>query len=375
MSEVLLHLYALVPPQDNWTPFLDAIRSIYNAWNAAMLLVPDNAARLGLYAVSVERPSEQTRRNYTVYADSYFQSDPFVGLPPLAPVTLHEYLGERRLADSEYYQQFLKPAGTHYILGADIPCEAGFTLRFRVARGQVGQDFDEDDKAFTRLLIPHFSQVGNVIGQYDHLKSEQRVYGGAMEQLAVGSLLVKADGTICGSNRIADEVLNEADGIAVERSRLAIDDARIAREFNQALRSMCDVSTQEQRPTPTVLRIQRPSGKADLGLVMRPVKHDPYLPGAESAVAAVLMSDPDRAGLISEAALRDLFELTRMEALLARRLAEGLSVTEAADALGIAVNTARSHLRAIFEKTGTQRQAQLIRLVLRSVAELAGYPG
>ena len=45
--------------------------------------------------------------------------------------------------------------------------------------------------------------------------------------------------------------------------------------------------------------------------------------------------------------------------------------TDAIDALGIARNTARSHLRSVFAKTGATRQAELVRLVLRSVAALA----
>jgi DNA-binding CsgD family transcriptional regulator len=56
--------------------------------------------------------------------------------------------------------------------------------------------------------------------------------------------------------------------------------------------------------------------------------------------------------------------------LLATALARGLSLDEAAVELGIARNTARAHLRAIFAKTGATRQAGLVRLVLRSVASL-----
>jgi DNA-binding CsgD family transcriptional regulator len=65
--------------------------------------------------------------------------------------------------------------------------------------------------------------------------------------------------------------------------------------------------------------------------------------------------------------LRERFQLTRAEAALALRLAEGESLADAAAALDIAYNTARSHLRAIFAKSGTHRQVQLVAL-LRSLA-------
>jgi DNA-binding CsgD family transcriptional regulator len=38
----------------------------------------------------------------------------------------------------------------------------------------------------------------------------------------------------------------------------------------------------------------------------------------------------------------------------------------AADRLGISLATARTHLAHVFDKTGTRRQAELVRLLLRS---------
>ncbi len=51
-------------------------------------------------------------------------------------------------------------------------------------------------------------------------------------------------------------------------------------------------------------------------------------------------------------------------------LANGLSLEEAAENLGIMRNTARAHLRAIFSKTGVRRQAELVRVMLNSVVSL-----
>ena len=70
--------------------------------------------------------------------------------------------------------------------------------------------------------------------------------------------------------------------------------------------------------------------------------------------------------------IRKLFELTHKEAQLALCLANGRSLQEAAGDLGITLNTARAHLRSTFSKTGIDRQARLVRAILRSVAQLGG---
>lgn len=65
--------------------------------------------------------------------------------------------------------------------------------------------------------------------------------------------------------------------------------------------------------------------------------------------------------------LRELFGLTVAEARLALALFEGATPGEAAAKFGISPNTARFQLARIFEKTGTGRQAELIRLTMKTV--------
>jgi DNA-binding CsgD family transcriptional regulator len=65
-----------------------------------------------------------------------------------------------------------------------------------------------------------------------------------------------------------------------------------------------------------------------------------------------------------------LFELTPAEAKLAMLLARGLSLAEVAAAQTISPHTARAQLKSIFAKTRVSRQAELVRLILKSVASL-----
>ena len=60
----------------------------------------------------------------------------------------------------------------------------------------------------------------------------------------------------------------------------------------------------------------------------------------------------------------------RSEARLARLLADGLSLEQAAEMQGTKISTARSRLKHIFTKTGTNRQASLVRLILTGPAQI-----
>jgi len=67
----------------------------------------------------------------------------------------------------------------------------------------------------------------------------------------------------------------------------------------------------------------------------------------------------------SSTLLRRLFDLTPAEARLAQALSRGESLTRIAQALGIKMPTVRSQLAAIFGKTRTTRQPQLVALLAR----------
>jgi DNA-binding CsgD family transcriptional regulator len=84
----------------------------------------------------------------------------------------------------------------------------------------------------------------------------------------------------------------------------------------------------------------------------------------DGAQVAVFVTDPELRPQEPVAGVAGAYRLTKAEARLLARLIDSPTLLEAADALAITEATARTLLGRIFAKTGTERQAQLIRLVL-----------
>ncbi len=120
-----------------------------------------------------------------------------------------------------------------------------------------------------------------------------------------------------------------------------------------------------------MLSVTRPSGKTKLGVLVRKVAFNEWSEdNVRRPACAVIIRDPDRRSQTSDEVVRKLFDLTPAEAALALALADGLTLEESADELGMTKNTARAHLRAIFSKTGATRQANLVRTLLSSAISL-----
>src|SRR3712207_4045083 len=90
----------------------------------------------------------------------------------------------------------------------------------------------------------------------------------------------------------------------------------------------------------------------------------------EGARAILLLTCLDARPELPESRLMLLFRLTPAEARLAARLGAGETLEEASDALEVSLGTARNQLKAIFSKTQTSRQAELVALLCR-VSDLA----
>lgn len=110
--------------------------------------------------------------------------------------------------------------------------------------------------------------------------------------------------------------------------------------------------------------VVRRAGKPPIVVRVLPVDgaaRSPFL----GARAILILSGFDEGEAEQLTMLRQAFRLTRSEARITLCLAGGKSLEEVAQEMGVAHETARSHLKAIFRKTDTHRQGELIALVSR----------
>ena len=116
------------------------------------------------------------------------------------------------------------------------------------------------------------------------------------------------------------------------------------------------------------LRIPR-RGRQDLRVLLRSLRPVQDYGNTSRSCLMVFISDPEAGHQMpSHQLLSDLFGLTGAEALVASVLAQGMSIQQTAEKLDLSEGTIRSHLKHIFPKTGVNRQADLMRVLTKSLA-------
>ena len=297
------------------------------------------------------------------YLEKYASLDPipYQSLSPGRP-----YLGRDIYNfDGSFYREFLHPQGIDDLVIILIEDGCGMRAWLTLARDTTQPKFSADDCDFITSLTPYFAAALKVFSALKATEMERDIYRDALNNLLLGTLLVDQNAHVVRVDAAAARILERHPEVAVVNTYLRVthqaDDAKLR---DAIAASILDSSS----ATPTYSFAMRLTANSNLTLVIRALKPNANSANEKNAVAIVYLSDAEAESVVSEEQLVELFGLTTTEAALTRQLVCGRTLAEAAQILHLSEQTARTYSKHIFAKTGTHRQAELVRLILSSAA-------
>ena len=282
-------------------------------------------------------------------------------------------LREDDMSDEEWvrcglYNDVYRPAGIYHGLGAFVLKTDTHMAFLGVNRRKAQGQFTSADIGLLRQIMPHIERALQVFVRVADLESQKTAHEALWDTLPFGLALLDRGGKILWTNQEATSILTRADGLSTCRKFLAATNPAENAELQRIIRVA--IGTSEGRATPprAPLNVSRPSHARPLALLVTPMRMERSF--SRQPVAAVFITDPERAPEAVPEMLKRLYELTPRESTLATLLLQGIDLREAAEQMDVSMNTARTHLRLIFEKTDTHRQSELVHLLLRGPAGL-----
>lgn len=287
-----------------------------------------------------------------------------------------EVVNEPDVADTPLYMDFMRPQG----LAAEWPIchlvatQNGFPMSGVVIfQREGGRAIDAGDFALLDSLVPHLARAYAIHCRLRQTRQETDALNEAVNRLPTGVLLLDAEACVVMRNRSADQILALDDGFSLTRDIPQLSDGHQNRELQKTIQAC----VREQRPRGAslgaVMLVNRPSGRRPFSMLVSPLLA--ALPGSftNEARAIIFVADPDGGQISATAILQSLYQLTHAEAELVRLIAEGCSLERVAETRGVTMNTVRSQLKQVFSKTDTNRQSELVHLVLAGVARVHGH--
>jgi DNA-binding CsgD family transcriptional regulator len=277
-----------------------------------------------------------------------------------------EFITEREKTRHFYYDWHGRFSDTrHRLAGMVSPApkvQSGVTLH----RTRKVGDFETAHIDRFRFIYRHIERAVRVGFQLGTMGTMQRMSLELLDDNPLSIFVLDAKGYVLLANRAARALADSDEGLVLNSEGLSL----TLREDDTRLQSLIARAATARMPDRVAsggaMQALRKSGRRPFSILVSPLSRTSLSMTTMHPSVCVIVADPDRDVSPSQDLLRALYGLTRAEARLAVRLAAGEELQAAAGNLGIGYPTARTQLAAIFRKTGTRRQGELVKILLLS---------
>jgi DNA-binding CsgD family transcriptional regulator len=264
----------------------------------------------------------------------------------------YAYFTAREISRDPYYQEFMKPNG----FGWNAIAALHGDLMVSAKRGFNRGPYDGADLCALNAVLPWLRSASRAA-----CKTWQSNFTGqlsAFARLRRGAILIDAKGRVLQENAC----VCFGDGLDVSGGILQVPRGSDRGRLQKFLAAVLTAPGMAAAPAPTTLMLPRPSG-ARPWLLDGIAFTDAVGSLHSNAAALVVITDLERTHRPKDGALHQLFGLSATECALACGLLAGKSLQETAAHLLISESHARQRLKAVFQKTNTSRQGELIALL------------
>lgn len=368
--EFVAGLYHAVLIEGGWTEVLRRLESVV-AGRGWFLAGHDKALRAPLYRLS----SDGLAPSADDYQISLYRKNDRLWRTMVHPagsvVRGSDVMPDEEFERSEYYLEFMRKWDLFHIAGVVLHSDPVTGVGLGTIRPRDAGDFDAAEVGRLNRLGPHLRNLLHLHDKSRRLSEMSTTTNILTGPSGGGLVLIDSGRNILRLNDLAMELLEDGEGLRIVSGRLA---AALDAEDRRLRALIADMAERkgEGIGNGETIALQRRTVGPPLQLFVIPVgnelDHVPYLQADQRRSFAIFVADPSRRVLLLPAVLQSLYGLTPKEAELAQELVQGKGLDETAQALNISANTAKSHLRQVFAKTGAGRQAELVRILLAGPA-------
>ncbi len=349
----------------DWTPDDLADRIEQAALDAALWPqvldeLSEKVGAKGAILVSTDRlmPGAPVSQGVAEMMDDYFRNGwnnhdiraergvPFILTRGVA--TEPDFTSPDEMRRSAYYQDWVARHGCGHFAGVGVSV-AGDLWCLSIQRSSGLGAFEKDD-------IRKLAALSRPLGEAATLSRQlgfQQILGmaNALELVGQAAMLLDDVGRILALNERAEVLLGPA--IELKTRSLLLSDSGSRDAFSALVKHALEPAL----PANPIFRSIAIHLKGRGRISVDAIALRDWARFSFASARALLLFQPDQGDRASEGAG---FVLTAAEASLAKEIAAGRSLRDAAEVLGIRYETARSYLKSIFSKTDTHRQGELV---------------
>jgi len=357
-SELVAQLHAGVFELPWWSTFLDQLRARTKARYVGLVFrMLDHAQQVELS--SGEKLPEHLQEIFRVKLAR--ARLPHHEMREGRVYALEELIDVDNPTHQTFRDELLQPWGVTNIRSVYV-AEPGGVDAWLTCSG--GRHIGPAVSALLAMLVPHLRIALRTLVTLERERFRAAVTTDAFHRISFGWLTLDAGCRIVEMTAPMEAMFQRSRVLQRGRyGRLTPSSPAIDREITAVIREFAE----DPETRPRAINLSR---DPQIDMLLRPVSPGSIV--SRNAPVAIAYISGDRVSAADRCEqLVDLFGLLPSEARLAWAIAQGRSLAEAADDLGLTIETVRNYSKKIYAKTGARGQAELVRIILTSVLAFA----
>ena len=364
LESLLYRIHALTDANGDWAGVLALLRERLDSQLATL---SQHHFASGQGAVVCEFPaSPDFRKTYAEYASRnpwFLSSDEYTAGRVM---TGDELLSNKDLLKTDFYRGLLKPRRLFHCMSGVAVRRGQLIYYLSLHRGEDQAAFGEREKSSLRAVLAHVSLALENRWLLRQASDLAEVMTGIVDRSPHLSILVDANGRVVHCSRSATALSVPSAGLCIEDGRLAAATPVDRTALREAIRDVAEGAARDAPDRTRAVTLSVPGAQ-------RPTVVSIYAAGkvfqAETGGVAELVlitaRNPHVEHDIHTCSFVKQFGLSPAQARVSVMIIAGHSLVDTARRLHVSENTARSHLKQIFQKTNTHGQMELVHLHTR----------
>jgi DNA-binding CsgD family transcriptional regulator len=233
---------------------------------------------------------------------------------------------------------------------------------------QTGENWSQIPGAFfaeLQALVPHLAKVVEVNRTFTLLRLRFQAALAALDHLGFGMCIASGAGEIVIANEEARRILAEENGLQLARNgHLVAHNDNITREIRAAIELTARTADGEAQRQEIAIACPRTAARVPLLVEVCPLRDAAGELERRFLGSLVCIIDPDATRDLSSEGLGKLFQFSPAETAVCDELLRGRTARDIADIRGVAHDTVRSQIKALYTKTNVANRVELIRLAI-----------
>ncbi len=260
-----------------------------------------------------------------------------------------------------YYNDWMRPQGFKYTIGNTLLAEAGVVANVTLLRAPDMKTFTAAEVRAFETMSRHMTRSLQMAARLQCPEASAASIA-AFDAMPQAVALIDAQRQLLYANPAMEGLFARRQGLAVQQGRVVAASALWQQPFEaHVVLMLAAVGGSGAAVAP----LRLPGAQhGDVRIDAMPVvgREVGYLPWRQTLLLTA-STEPERP--LSPAAASRRQGCTPSESRLAELMAEGLSLREAAQTMGITYGSARMYLKIVFHKLGVRTQSQLVARLLR----------